>query len=139
MNSGVWYALAVAACYGAAVVNDVGIINRYDPVSYVSVMSLLPGIIIILAFPKRLKKIKKFLQPKPFQHILLYSFFYALGAVTFYSALSSGTTVPQLSPMSRASIIVTVILGAIFLGERKDLGRKIVSAILVSIGVILLG
>lgn len=139
MNSGVWYALAVAACYGAAVVNDVSIINRYDPVAYVSVMSFLPGVIIISVFPKRLKYVKKFLQPKASQHMFLYSLFYALGAITFYIALSSGATVSQLSPISRASIIVTVILGAIFLRERKDLGRKIVSAILVSIGVILLG
>lgn len=139
MNSGVWYALGLAVFFGTAVVNDIGIIRRYDAVSYVVVMSFMVGALTSFVYPKHLMKIKKLLQPKPFQHLLLYSFFSAFATVSFYIASSSGATVSQLSPMSRASIIVTVILGAIFLGERKDLGRKIVSAILVSMGVILLG
>jgi len=138
ISRGMWLALGVAVFYGVAVVNDVVILRTYNVMSFVPLMCFLPGFIILLMFPKRILKVKKLLKPKPLQHIVLYSLFYAVGTIFFYSALSGGATISQLSPISRASIIVTVILSAIFLGEKKELVRKIVSAILVSIGVILL-
>lgn len=138
INRGMWLAFGVAVFYGVGVVNDVVILRTYNVMSFVPLMCFLPGLIILMIFPKRLSKINKLLKPKPLQHIVLYSAFYAVGTIFFYSALSSGATISQLSPISRASIIVTVILSALFLGEKKDLVRKIVSAILVSIGVILL-
>jgi len=49
-----------------------------------------------------------------------------------------GANITQLSPIGRASIIITVILSALFFGERKQLARKVISAVLVSIGVLLL-
>ena len=75
---------------------------------------------------------------KHLSHLFIYSFFYALSAITFYLALDAGASISQLSPISRASIIVTVILSAFFLNERKDMGKKILSALLVSAGVLLL-
>ncbi len=138
MNIGVWYALGVAVFYGTAIVNDVIIIRTYNAISFVPVMCFLPGIIIALLFPKRLLKAKKLLEPKPLKHITLYSFFYGVAAITYYQALATGASVAQLSPISRASIIITVFLAALFLGERNNLGKKIISAVLVSVGVLLL-
>ncbi|MFH0772992.1 MAG: EamA family transporter, partial [bacterium] len=124
--------------YGVAVVNDVVIIRTYNPISFVPVMSFMPGIIIAIIFFKKLPQMKKLFRPKPFSHVAIYALFYGVGAVTFYQALDSGASVSQLSPISRASIIVTVILSALFLNERKDIKKKIMSAVLVSIGVLLL-
>lgn len=138
MNVGVWYALNVAFCYGVAVVNDTVIIRTYNAISFVPIMSFMPGIIIALIFYKKIPKIGKMFHFKSFSHVAIYAFFYGLSAVTFYQALAAGASVSQLSPISRASIIVTVILSAIFLSERKDIRKKILSAILVSIGVLLL-
>lgn len=138
MNKGVWYALGVAFFYSIAVINDVIIIKSYDAVSFVPVMCFLPGTILALAFPKKTRQIRKLMNFKALSHIGIFSFFYGVSAITYYQALNSGASVSQLSPISRASIIVTVILAALFLGERKHLGRKIISAVLVSIGVLLL-
>jgi drug/metabolite transporter (DMT)-like permease len=138
MNRGVWYALGVAFFYGVAVVNDVVVIKSYSAISFVPVMSFLPGVILSLVFPKKALSIGKLLNLTSLAHITLYSLVYAASAITFYQALSVGAFVSQLSPMSRASIIVTVLLAALFLGERKNLSRKILSAVLVSVGVILL-
>lgn len=138
MNTGVWYALGVAFFYGVAVINDVVILRTYDSISYVPVMSLMPGIIIALIFHKKLYKIASMFAPKQISHLAVYSLFYGASAVTFYQALGTGASISQLSPITRASIIVTVLLSAIVLGEMKDLGRKILSAIVVSLGVLLL-
>lgn len=138
MNIGVWYALGVAFFYGVAVVNDVVIIRAYDPISFVPVMSFLPGLIIAILFFKKLTHMKKLFRLKPLSHVAIYSVFYGIAAVTFYMGLDSGASVSQLSPISRASIIVTIILSALFLNERKDIAKKIVSALLVSVGVLFL-
>lgn len=138
MNVGVWYALGLALFFGVAVVNDVVIIRSYSAISFVPIMSFLPGVILSLAFPRKVLNIKKLLNLSSLSHITLYSAAYAAAAITFYQALGVGANISQLSPMSRASIIVTVLLAALFLGERKHLGQKIMSAILVSIGVLLL-
>lgn len=137
-NKGVWYAVGVAVSYAVAVINDVIIIRTYDPISFIPVMSFMPGFIILLVFHRRLKKINLFFKYSVLIHIFQYSFFYALAAITFYMALDAGAPISQLSPISRASIITTVILSALFLNERKDLVKKIISACLVSIGVLLL-
>lgn len=138
MNKGVWYALGLAVSYAVAVVNDVIIIRTYDPISFIPVMSFLPGLIIAVLFYKRLPGLSVFLKGKTLIHIFMYSIFYALSAITFYLALDSGASISQLSPISRASIISTVVLSALLLNERNDLKRKILSAVLVSIGVLLL-
>lgn len=138
MNAGVWYALGLALFFGVAVVNDVVIIRSYNAISFVPVMSFLPGVVLVLAFPKKALNMRKLLNFSALSHIVIYSLVYAASAITFYQALGVGANISQLSPMSRASIIVTVLLAALFLGERKHLGQKIMSAILVSIGVLLL-
>jgi drug/metabolite transporter (DMT)-like permease len=138
MNVGVWYAIAVTVSYAVAVVNDVIIIRTYSSTSFVPVMSLMPGIVIAILFYRKLPRLAVFFKRDTLLHIAAYSFFYGLSAVTFYLALDNHAPVSQLSPISRASIIVTVLLSAIFLNERKDLGKKIFSALLVSAGVLLL-
>ncbi|MFZ2206895.1 MAG: DMT family transporter [Microgenomates group bacterium] len=139
MNTGLWYAMGVMVFYAVAVVNDIIIIKSYNAISFVPLMCFLPGVILALIFPKKTIKMYKLLNPTSLSHIGIYSVFYGASAITYYQALGAGATVSQLSPISRASIIATVLLAALFLGERKQVKRKMVSAALVSIGVFLLG
>lgn len=138
LNRGVVYALGVAVFYSLAVINDVIIIRSYNPISFLPVMSFLPGVVLAFIFPKKAMKIGKLMNRKSLSHIVVYSVFYGISAITYYQALYTGASISQLSPISRASIIITVILGALFLGERDNLVRKVMSAVLVSGGVLLL-
>lgn len=138
LNRGVVYALGVAVFYSLAVINDVIIIRSYNPISFLPVMSFLPGVVLAFIFPKKAMKIGKLMNRKSLSHIVIYSVFYGISAITYYQALYTGASISQLSPISRASIIITVILGALFLGERDNLARKVMSAVLVSGGVLLL-
>lgn len=132
MSSGVWYALAGAFFFAVAVINDVIILKSTRLYSFLPLMSFLPGVVLVLVFPTHLHKIKRLANPKAFSHIFIYSLMYAASAITYYSALNAGASISQLSPITRASIIVTVLLAALFLGERSHLKRKLVSAALVS-------
>lgn len=138
LNKGVFYALGMALFYGLATTNDAFLIKFSNPFSYLVFCSLFPGIFLILISPKSLLKINYYFKLKNLLKLFLFSSFYVAGAIGFYYALSTGGQVSQVSAINRASIVLTVVLAAIFLGERDRLWQKIIYGILVIVGVILL-
>lgn len=140
INKGALFALLSAFFFGITMVNDGYIINQAKPDinSYTAIAFLFPGIALLLLNLKSLPKIKHFTKPKKFTNMLFLSIAHSISAITFYFAYKYGGTASQLSPISQSSIIVTTILAVLFLKERQNLIEKIIAAILVSIGVILL-
>ncbi|MCR4329027.1 MAG: DMT family transporter [Candidatus Roizmanbacteria bacterium] len=138
-REGIIFALLSAVCAGAAVVNDAVILKGYEAFSYTAIMSLLPGVILVLLFPRSMKKVAPLMNKKTIGLFFVFCLFYSLQAITYYLAFENNAPVSQLSPFMKSSIVSIVILEAIFLRERKNMGKKIVAAILVTAGVILLG
>lgn len=138
-RQGVLFALLSAFCSGIAVVNDAFILKNYDAFSYLAIMSLLPGILLSVLFPKKLIETKALLNIKSIKIVSVFCLFSFIQAITYYLAYQRGAPVSQLSPLTKSSVVLTVIMGAIFLNERKDLLRKIIASIVVTLGVILLG
>ncbi len=64
MNKGMWYVVSVSVSYAVAVINDVVKIRTYDPISFIPVMSFLPGLMITVVFYKRLSKMSILLKEK---------------------------------------------------------------------------
>lgn len=137
-SNGIWFAVLSSVLYSLAGVNDVTIIRVYDPVSYVALISFLPGVILCLIKPKALLRLKPLLKVKSLTNMLLFCFFYGIQAITYYLALSHGAGISQMNPISKSEIILVVLFAAIFLGEREHMKKKIISAVLVTIGVLLL-
>lgn len=138
-NTGVWYSLGMALCYGLAVVNDRFLLtSAVDTVSYVSISFLFPGLFIFAIKPNVLKKLDTFFQPKVFKPMLIMSLLYSLAAISYFTAFAKGATASQAAPIQQSSVILTVLLAAVFLGERGGLAKKLVGAVLVFIGVLLL-
>ncbi len=138
-KEGVTFALLSALCAGIAVVNDAVILKSYEAFSYTTIMSFLPGIVLLAVFPKKLKGIGRLLRTKKLGLMLVFCLFYSIQAITYYLAFQKGAPVSQLSPLTKSSIVLTVILAAIFLNEREDLLKKVIAAVVVTIGSILLG
>ena len=136
---GIIFCLLTALFSGIAVVNDVIILATYEAFSYTAVMSFLPGVILAFIFPKEVVKVKKFLKIKEFRLMALLTFFYAIQAVTYYLAYQEGAPISTLATITKAAIVLTVILAAIFLKERSNLPKKALAALMVTIGAILLG
>jgi transporter family protein len=137
-RQGVIFSLLVSVFSGAAVVNDAYILKSYDAFSFTTIMSFLPGVILALAFPRETTKIKKLLKGKSIGMMLILTFLYAIQAVSYYLAYQNGAPISTLATLTKASIVLTVILGAIFLRERSNLPKKAVAALMVTIGAILL-
>lgn len=137
-RKGIVYGLLSAALAAVAVVNDAVILKTYEAFSYTAVMSFLPGFALLLMFPKQFAKIPKMIDKKTFPLITILCVFYSVQAITYYLALQNGAPVSALSPLTKSSIVLTVILAAIFLKERSDLNKKFLAAVLVTAGAILL-
>jgi len=138
-KKGIVFALLSAVCAGVAVVNDSVILRQYEAFSYTAIISFLPAIVLILLFPKKIAETKILLKAKTLKLMFVFCLFYSIQAIAYYLAFQNGAPVSQLSPLTKSSIVLTVILGAVFLNERKDLLRKVVASIVVTIGAILVG
>lgn len=138
-RSGITFAFISALCGGTATINDIIILKTYEAFSYTTIMSLLPGLALFIAFPKHIFTQKHLFTWKFLKTMLLLSVFYSLQAITYYVAIERGAPVSKLSPIIRSSIILTVVLGAIFLKERSFMWKKVLAAVVVTIGAILVG
>lgn len=136
LPKGAWLVLAGTGTYGCAVVIDSYIIKRYDAVSFLPLISFIPGMLILLIYFKRIPSILKEIRQID-TNLVIFISLYALQAITFYLALQHGALVSQASAVARASIILTVLFATIFLKESKHIGRKCIAAILTTIGVLL--
>lgn len=137
LSKGAWNALFGATCFGSAVIVDTFILKSYSAISYLPVGSFLIGIILLVSYPRSFGKIMHDIR-KIDSNLILYSVLYTFGALMFYIPLQSGTYVSQLSAIGRVSLILTVILAAVFLKERSHIGKKILGAILTTIGIFLI-
>jgi uncharacterized membrane protein len=113
-------------------------VKSVDPMSYLSIGFFLPALFLLILRPQSVYKIKDVLQFANFKKVLLLTFFYSVGSITFFYAILHGAQVSQLGPISNSSVILTVLLGTLFLGERDHIVKKIICTILVFIGVVLL-
>lgn len=136
LNKGAYYALFGAGAYGLAVVSDSFIVHHYDPFSYLPLNCFIPGILLLVWYIKHVKKI--YVSARHInKNLVIFTTLYSIQAISFYVALRVGALVAQMSAISRASIILTVVLAAIFLKERKHLVLTILAAFFTTIGVLL--
>jgi len=132
------YALGSAMCYGLGFANDAFILRMSNALSYTPIAFLLPGLLILALKPKLVKNLKQFLKARVLTKMSAFAVFYSVSAVAVYLAYQNGGDAAQLGPISQLSVILTIVLATIFLGERKSMVKKGIAAILATIGVILL-
>ncbi|HSA83977.1 MAG TPA: DMT family transporter [Patescibacteria group bacterium] len=137
-NRGVLYALGFCLFAGLGAVNDTYMVKSVDAMSYLSIGFLLPALFLMIIQPKAIIHIKALLPLQSFRKIVLLTLFYSLGAILFVFAILHGAQVSQLGVIANSSVILTVLLATLFLGERDNLLRKCLATILVFVGVILL-
>ncbi len=98
----------------------------------------LPGILVLAFKPKALYRVIQLANAKSIRNMIIFSIFYLLGAITIFSAYTHGGDVGKIYGISNSTVIVTVILAAIFLGEKDKPLRKLVATISAFAGILLL-
>lgn len=136
MKQGSWLALLGTALYGLAVVSDTYIINHYNAVSFLPLICFISGTLLLFSHLKKTRALISGIRHID-KNLIIFIALYSVQSISFYMALERGALVSQMSTIARASIVLTVLLGAIFLKERDRMPKKIIGAILTTIGVLL--
>jgi len=137
-NVGHLLILCSAALLGLAFTNDAFILKTVDAPSFAVFAFGLPGITLLLIKPKIIKELSYFLELKRAIKLLGASSLFSVAAVATYSSYRAGGDASQIMPIMQFSIIITVFLAYIFLGERGFVLKKIIGLLLALAGVLLI-
>jgi len=130
-------ALLAAMSFGFANTVDRTLLMSFNLYPYTALSFFLTAGILLLVRPKSISKMKVFSRKDTLSKMLMFSTLYAFSSIAFYGALQLTNNSSQVVTVSLLSVIVIVLLSAIFLKERGNLSRKIIGAILSFIGLLL--
>lgn len=137
-SKGTLFALLAAFLYGLSYINAFYILRSFDAPSFQVFASFLPVAFLLILQPAIVSKMKFYLAPKNGLKVFFAALFDTLATLSLYFAYQLGRNAAQISPLSSTSLILTVILAAVFLKERTNLGKKITGAAVAVIGAILI-
>lgn len=109
-----------------------------DGISWAAISFVATSLVLLIAQPSAVRKIKPLLRPATLTKLLLLGVFYGLGSLTMLFAYKYGTFA-IVSPLRQTSIIFTVLLALTLLpGERNHIGKKLLAAAICTLGVMLI-
>lgn len=138
LTKGEIFALLAAMAFGLTIANDSYIVRTNDVASYLSIAFILPALITWFIFPSSTKHMKVFFEKKTFFSIFLMALLATISAISYLSAYQIGKNAAQLASINQTSTVLTVVLAVLLLGERRELLKKILAAIISFFGVILI-
>lgn len=137
-NTGIFYVLGVALFSGLGIVTDSFSVKHFDIVFYNTITNFLIIPLLLVFRPKALKDWPHFFKPSFLIRMLPLGLFSTAQAITYLYSLTTVGNTSQIAAIRQSQVIVTVLLAVLFLQEKDNLVRKLATAILVTIGVILL-
>lgn len=131
---GVFFTVITAVIYGLAFLTDQVIYRQSDVASYMligfSVMTLTIGLIR----PSVFNKTRLILKPKYRLNLIGSGVLFTFGLALVFYSLKIADNAPLVTALSQLQVIFSVLLGMIFLNERKHLSRKLAGATMATIG-----
>lgn len=132
-----YFALAAAAFFAIATVNDAYILQSFDPTTYLAYGFIGPGIFIWLLYLKKSRVIVSTMVSKASRGIWLLAVVYSISALGFVWAYKLGNNIAQLASIYQISSILTIAFAVVLLRERDHLWRKIIAGVIGFVGVLL--
>jgi len=136
-NQGAFFVLLAAISYAIAEIISFFILRNFDTTSFSVYNALLPVFVLIIIFPKTLKKLNFYLKPKRALNISLVSLNDTLATIFLFFAYQIGRNASQIGPLMATQTIISVLLAILILKEKNNFLNKIIGASLVVVGVIL--
>ena len=116
---------------------DVNISDNFNLPFYVALTLIIPGLLIIIFERIKLSEIKNELINGNKKAILITALSWGIMIVVQLRAYQLGN-VTVIAPLCALTVMLNVIVGYLFLKERDNLLRKIISAIIIIISIILI-
>jgi drug/metabolite transporter (DMT)-like permease len=138
LNKGHLYSLISATCFGIAFANDSFIAAQLGVIQCLLIIFFVPGLFVLLLKPNATKKMATLLTKANLIKMFSFSLLYLLGAITIFAAYTAGGDAGKIYRISNSSVILTVILAAVFLGEKDQPMRKIAATATAFLGILML-
>lgn len=123
---------------GSAFTNDVYIIGDRNAPSFLAFAFLLPALAQLFFLKNKKNELGKFMEVRHLFRITIFSVIYGLANILVFTAYQSGGQASIIAPLQQVSVVLTVILSAIFLKEKEHLLRKFIASLLCVIAVVLI-
>ena len=124
-------------CYTIALFLDVNISNNFNLPFYVAITLGVPAILIFILERVKISDIKSELKNGNKRAIIITGITWALSIVAQLRAYQLGD-VSIVAPLCSLAVILNVIMGYFFQKERDNLPKKIIAAILIVLGIVLI-
>jgi drug/metabolite transporter (DMT)-like permease len=139
-SKGTFYALSAAVLFGIGFVGDYFLLQSFPVVTTYNVLNFFfPGVIMALIYPGAVREIGKLWNVRLILPLIATAIIFSIMAITTLLAFKAGGNASQVGPVLQLNVVATVILGALFLGEKDNLLRKLIAAVIGIIGVFLIG
>lgn len=138
VNKGTVLVLVAAFFFAFSDISGYRILQTMDASSYQIYTQFLPVILLLLFYPKTIKKIGYYFARDRAIKMILLSFGDVLGMLALFFAYQAGGKASIISPLSATRVILTVVLAALFLGERENVKNKVLGATITVVGIMLL-
>lgn len=136
-SKGEFIALFSACLSGLALVNDKGIYQQLTLSPTLALLFILPGIFGAISKPAELKKLKIIRKDKNvIKQLVIMSMIWGVAAISYYKAIVLSDSISLVVSISQLSVILTVLLGLIFLKETDNWQTKIIASIASVVGLI---
>lgn len=137
LDTGILQGLLTGLLFGFATITWIWVGKYTDAASWSALSFGGPSLVVLLANPKAVSKMKPFLSRGAFARMALLGVLFGISAVTLLNAYQSGKAT-VIAPLQQTSIIFTIVLAIIFLNERTRLWQKAIAAAVCFIGVLLI-
>jgi drug/metabolite transporter (DMT)-like permease len=140
-NTGSLYALGAGFLFGIGYVNDAYIVKFFSsPITYSFLDFLLPAIVLWGLYYRSVRRqIKMLTKPVTLLKLSILCVIYSVFGITILLSYKYGGEASVIGAVSQSTTVVIVLLAIVFLGEKNQLLKKIVSSLLAFIGVLFLG
>jgi drug/metabolite transporter (DMT)-like permease len=137
LDKGTRLGLLAGLLFGLATVAWVYVGKFSDAASWSALSFVGSSTVIIILNPHAVRKMKTFMSGKILSRILLSGILYSTAAVTALLAFQLGST-SVIAPLQQTSLIVTIFLAYLFLGERQRIWHKALAATVCFAGIFLI-
>lgn len=138
LNKGIFIVLVSSFLFGLGDINGYYILRSYDSTNFLIYSELLPVIALMLLQPIAIKKLQYYFRKDRAIKVFFLCICDALGMLALYLAYQAGHNAAVIGPLNATRAVVTVLLAALILKERRNIRNKVIGSIIAVIGVILL-
>ncbi len=137
-NQGAFYVLLAAMFYATSEIICYFILRNFEATSLIVYSCFVSVATLVIIRPGTIKKLSFYLKPKHAINIMVVSINDTIATLFVFLAYQVGRNALQIGPLMATQTIVTVLLALIILKEKDYMFQKIVGAVTVVMGTILL-